>query len=86
MTINGPAPMLLGFFMNALSTSNVRFTLKRTDLKKKLKKKIDNIYKDKRMERPRYNGDVTRRQQRTWLNVSWCNRRSGIYLPMYMTK
>jgi methylmalonyl-CoA mutase len=30
MTINGPAPMLLGFFMNAAIDQNVKNTLKKT--------------------------------------------------------
>jgi methylmalonyl-CoA mutase len=38
MTINGPAPMLLGFFMNAAIDSSANSILKRTALKQRLRK------------------------------------------------
>ena len=39
MTINGPAPMLLGFFMNAAVIKLVRNTSKKTDWKKTLRRR-----------------------------------------------
>ena len=56
MTINGPAPMLLGFFMNAAIDQQCEIYIKENGLEKEVEKKIVNIYKGK--ERPRYNGDL----------------------------
>lgn len=56
MTINGPAPMLLGFFMNAAIDQQCEFYIKENGLEKDVEAKIAKIYKDK--ERPTYNGDL----------------------------
>jgi len=54
MTINGPAPMLLGFFMNAAIDQQCEKYIKEQDLEREIEAKIAEIYKDK--ERPKYNG------------------------------
>ncbi|WP_397362143.1 methylmalonyl-CoA mutase family protein [Olleya sp. R77988] len=56
MTINGPAPMLLGFFMNAAIDQQCEFYIKENGLEKEVESKISKIYKGK--ERPSYNGDL----------------------------
>ena len=56
MTINGPAPMLLGFFMNAAIDQQCEIYIKENGLKSDVDAKINKIYKDK--ERPKYNGDL----------------------------
>ncbi|WP_292943641.1 methylmalonyl-CoA mutase family protein [Olleya sp. UBA1516] len=56
MTINGPAPMLLGFFMNAAIDQQCEFYIKENGLEKEVEAKIAKIYKGK--ERPTYNGDL----------------------------
>lgn len=56
MTINGPAPMLLGFFMNAAIDQQCEFYIKENGLEKEVEAKIAKLYKDK--ERPTYNGDL----------------------------
>jgi len=56
MTINGPAPMLLGFFMNAAIDQQCEMYIKENGLEKEVEAKIAKIYKDK--ERPKYNGDL----------------------------
>jgi methylmalonyl-CoA mutase len=58
MTINGPAPMLLGFFMNAAIDQQCELYIKENGLEKEVEKKINDIYKAKGTERPRYNGDL----------------------------
>ncbi|NND62054.1 MAG: methylmalonyl-CoA mutase, partial [Flavobacteriaceae bacterium] len=58
MTINGPAPMLLGFFMNAAIDQNCEKYIKEHKLEKEIDKKIDAIYKEKGVERPKYIGDL----------------------------
>lgn len=56
MTINGPAPMLLGFFMNAAIDQNCEKYIKENGLEAEVEAKIKAIYKEKGTERPTYNG------------------------------
>lgn len=58
MTINGPAPMLLGFFMNAAIDQNCEKYIKENGLEAEVEKKIKAIYKAKGTERPRYQGEL----------------------------
>jgi len=58
MTINGPAPMLLGFFMNVAIDQNCEKYIKENDLENKVAKKIAEIYKEKAVERPKYQGAI----------------------------
>ena len=56
MTINGPAPMLLGFFMNAAIDQNCEKYIIENGLQDEVEAKINEIYKKKGVERPRYQG------------------------------
>lgn len=58
MTINGPAPMLLGFFMNAAIDQNCEKYIKEQGLEEEVNAKIASIYKDKGVERPKYQGEL----------------------------
>ncbi len=58
MTINGPAPMLLGFFMNAAIDQNCEKYIIENGMEKEVISKIADIYKEKGVERPRYQGDL----------------------------
>ena len=58
MTINGPAPMLLGFFMNAAIDQQCEHYIKENDLEDEVLAKINKIYKEKGVERPHYQGDL----------------------------
>ena len=58
MTINGPAPMLLGFFMNAAIDQQCERYIKENGLEKEVEKKIVAIYKSKGVTRPHYQGDL----------------------------
>jgi methylmalonyl-CoA mutase len=58
MTINGPAAMLTGFFMNAAIDQQCELYIRNQGLEKEVNKKIDAIFKSKGVERPRYNGDL----------------------------
>lgn len=58
MTINGPAPMLLGFFMNAAIDQQCEIYIKANELEKEVEAKITKLYKDKGIERPIYQGDL----------------------------
>ena len=58
MTINGPAPMLLGFFMNAAIDQNCEKYIKANGLESEVEQKINSIYTAKGTKRPRYQGDL----------------------------
>jgi methylmalonyl-CoA mutase len=58
MTINGPAPMLLGFFMNAAIDQNCEKYITENGMETEAEKKIQDIYKQKGIERPKYNGEL----------------------------
>ncbi len=58
MTINGPAPMLLGFFMNAAIDQNCEKYIKENELESEVEAKIKKIYKDKGVARPQYQGEL----------------------------
>ena len=58
MTINGPAPMLLGFFMNAAIDQQCEEYIKENGLEKEVEAKIVKIYKEKGTARPVYQGEL----------------------------
>lgn len=58
MTINGPAPMLLGFFMNAAIDQQCELYIKEQGLEAEIDEKIKQIYDKKGIDRPVYNGEL----------------------------
>ncbi|HQQ83782.1 MAG TPA: methylmalonyl-CoA mutase family protein [Cyclobacteriaceae bacterium] len=58
MTINGPAPMLLGYFMNAAIDQQCELYIRKNGLEKEVAEKIDSIYKTKGTTRPAYQGNL----------------------------
>ncbi|MFD0940656.1 methylmalonyl-CoA mutase family protein [Pedobacter boryungensis] len=58
MTINGPAPMLLGFFMNAAIDQQCEKYIIDNGLEQETQAKINQIYKTKGIERPTYQGEL----------------------------
>jgi methylmalonyl-CoA mutase len=54
MTINGPAPMLLGFFMNAAIDQQCEKHIKEHGLEHLVEAKFKELYDDKGLERPKY--------------------------------
>lgn len=58
MTINGPAPMLLGFFMNAAIDQNCEKYIKENNLEEDVEAKFKEVYDDNGLERPTYQGDL----------------------------
>ena len=58
MTIDGPAPMLLGFFMNAAIDQNCEKYISENGLEKEVEAKIAKIYKAKGVHRPSYQGKL----------------------------
>ena len=58
MTINGPAPMLLGFFMNAAIDQNCEKYIKEHQLEQNVEQKLKEVYDNNGEERPCYFGDL----------------------------
>ncbi|WP_405199510.1 methylmalonyl-CoA mutase family protein [Christiangramia sp. LLG6405-1] len=58
MTINGPAPMLLGFFMNAAIDQNCEKYIKENGLEDKVEAKLKELYDDAGIDRPQYRGEL----------------------------
>ena len=58
MTINGPAPMLLGFFMNAAIDQECELYIKENGLEAEVEKVLKAKWDDNGLERPRYQGEL----------------------------
>ncbi len=58
MTINGPAPMLLSFFLNAAVDQQCEKYIVENGLEAEVEKVKKSKYDDRGIERPRYNGDI----------------------------
>ena len=58
MTINGPAPMMLAFFMNASIDQECEKYIIENNLKAETEAKITSIYKQKGVEKPSYQGNL----------------------------
>ena len=55
MTINGPAPTITAFFMNAAIDQQCEIYIKANGLEDEVNNKIDSIFKEKGLPRPYYN-------------------------------
>ncbi|SDD55309.1 methylmalonyl-CoA mutase [Algoriphagus faecimaris] len=58
MTINGPAATMTAFFMNAAIDQQCEVYIKENGLEEEVNQKIEAIYQQKGMERPRYNAEI----------------------------
>jgi methylmalonyl-CoA mutase len=58
MTINGPAPTLVGFFMNAAIDQQCELYIKANGLEEEVEAKIDQIYQQRKTQRPAYQGKI----------------------------
>jgi methylmalonyl-CoA mutase len=58
MTINGPAPTLVGFFMNAAIDQQCELYIRKHGLEAETEKKIKKLYKDRGTVRPSYQGKL----------------------------
>jgi methylmalonyl-CoA mutase len=58
MTINGPAPMLLGFFMNAAIDQQCELYIKEAGIEEETQKKINKYFKDRGTTQPKYQGNL----------------------------
>ena len=58
MTINGPASIMTGFFMNAAIDQQCEIYIRQNGLEEEVNKKINQIYKQKGTKRPAYQGNL----------------------------
>ncbi|MDF1517775.1 MAG: methylmalonyl-CoA mutase family protein, partial [Lutibacter sp.] len=58
MTINGPAPMMLAFFMNVAIDQECEKYITANGLEQEIEAKIKSIYKKKGIARPQYQGEL----------------------------
>ena len=58
MTINGPAPTMVGYFMNAAIDQECEIYIKENGLEAEVQKKIDKFYRERGTQRPAYQGDL----------------------------
>lgn len=58
MTINGPAPMLLGFFLNAAIDQQCERYITEQGMEEEVKAKIAEICKEQGIEQPKYYGEL----------------------------
>jgi len=58
MTINGPAPMLLAYFMNAAVDQECEVYIKEHGLEDKVEAVLKTNYDDKGLDRPKYQGEL----------------------------
>jgi methylmalonyl-CoA mutase len=58
MTINGPAPVMVGYFMNTAIDQQCEIYIQENGLVEETEKKIEKIYKEKGTARPSYQGKL----------------------------
>jgi len=58
MTINGPAPTMVAYFMNAAIDQQCELYIKEHGLEKEVEAKIEALYKEKGTVRPHYQGKI----------------------------
>lgn len=58
MTINGPAPMVLAFFLNTAIDQTCEKYIKEQGLVDSIQKKIDKIYLERGQKRPKFDGEL----------------------------
>jgi len=58
MTINGPAPTIAAFFMNAAIDQQCELYIKANGLEEDVRQKINALFKDKGLDVPKYAGDT----------------------------
>lgn len=67
MTINGPAPMVLGFYMNAAIDQGCEKYITQQGLQDETEAKIAAMYADRGLQRPTYSGELPRSNDRLGL-------------------
>lgn len=60
MTINGPAPIMVGYFMNAAIDQQCEIYIRKHGLEAETEKKINDFYQKRGTKKPHYQGDLPR--------------------------
>jgi len=58
MTINGPAPMLVGYFMNTAIDQQCEIYIRKHGLQEEVEKKMDELFKKQGRDKPQYQGKL----------------------------
>ncbi len=58
MTINGPAAILVAYYMNTAIDQQCEVYIKKNGLEKEIQKKIDNIFSERGVKKPAYQGKL----------------------------
>ncbi len=58
MTINGPAPMLVGYFMNTAIDQQCEIYIRKHGLQEEVEKKMDELFNKQGRDKPRYQGKL----------------------------
>ncbi len=58
MTINGPAPMLVGYFMNTAIDQQCEIYIRKHGLQEEVEKKMDGLFKKQGRDKPQYQGKL----------------------------
>ena len=58
MTINGPAPIMMAYFLNAAIDQQCEAYIREKEQEKEIEEKIIRIYKEKGTKRPKYQGEL----------------------------
>ena len=74
MTINGPAPMILAFFMNAAIDQNVEKYIEENNLWNKVDEKLKAKFDDKGLKDLLYNGNLPESNNGLGLKIVGFNR------------
>ena len=77
MTINGPAPAMLGFFMNAAIDQQCELYIRENGLEEETEKKIKAIYRKHGTKRPAYQGKLPEGNDGLGLDAAGHYRRPG---------
>ncbi len=80
MTINGPAPTITAFFMNAAIDQQCELYIKANGLEEEVNKTIDSIFAAKGLDRPRYNASLSFGEGRGEVNLPDGNDGLGLML------
>lgn len=79
MTINGPAPVITAFFMNAAIDQQCELWVKKKGLEKETEVRIDNFFREKGTERPVYRGKLPKGNDR--LGLMFLGVPSDLFVP-----
>ena len=78
MTINGPASIIAAFFMNTAIDQQCELYIEEYGLEKEIEKKIEDIYKAKKVKRPSYQGELPKGNDGLGFDASGHYRRPGV--------